>query len=544
MKRSAFKEIITFFFISVAVCVPLSSEPRNALLIANGAYEYYSSLRTPVQEGRELKKTLEKLGFTVTLIENASREKMIDTLVDFGYLLEKGGIGFFHYGGHAVQVDGKNYLIPVNADIPDERRVSSRGVAVDEVMKNMQADTNIVVLDACRNNPLPAAVGRTAARGLALVMQKPKNSIIVYSADAGRVAHDGVFTPILTRRLLEEKELIAILRDVRREVSQQTNGEQNPKSDDGLMDEVYLAGYASPAAVQGQKSAAANNDEKAKEEVARLIDESISKDTAASVSGGFVVPPQLSVKTAPQDFSPDGDGKNDELNIQLTYADAVAVKRWAFQVNDPNGNPFWSMSGESSVPKSINWNGRGNNGELVQSAMHYPYTFTVSNALGATGTVTGMIETGILVIPVGDALRIVVPSLIFRSDHADFKTESAPGKRDGITKEQAAHNERVLNQVVQVLNKYKKYRVTIVGHANRMTDDEREETEDNPRLWGSALIPLSKQRAEFVKAYLIRNKVKAERLSADGKGGREPVVSPKDAKNRWKNRRIEFILTK
>lgn len=237
MKKNSFFLCITFLSFS------LFAEPRNALLIANAKYKTFSSLATPVKEARELKKTLEKLDFKVVLVENANREKMNDALLDFEEVLKlKGGTAFFHYGGHAVQVNGKNYLIPVEADIPDERRVSSRAVDVDEVMQSMQGDTNIVILDACRNNPLPAASGRSATRGLVLAPTKPKNSIIVYSAAAGMVAQDGVFTPILTKKLLEKKELLTVLREVRREVGKMTNGEQNPANYESLTSEIHLAG--------------------------------------------------------------------------------------------------------------------------------------------------------------------------------------------------------------------------------------------------------------------------------------------------------------
>lgn len=221
------------------------AEKRNALLIANGKYKSFGNLATPVKEAKDLKKSLEKLGFTVTIVENGGKEKISDSLYDFQQKLEKsGGIGFFHYGGHAVQVNGKNYIIPVDADIPDERRVASRAVDVDEVMASMQADTNIIILDACRNNPLPASSGRSATRGLVLTEYKPKNSIIIYSAQPGKVAQDGIFTPILTEKLLEKKSLADVLMDVRRTVRSRTNNEQSPGEYNELESMVYLAGFA------------------------------------------------------------------------------------------------------------------------------------------------------------------------------------------------------------------------------------------------------------------------------------------------------------
>ena len=236
------KKLLSCIFV-VVLSLSLFAENRNALLIANSNYKTLGNLATPVNEAKALQKSLEKVGFTVTVIENGSREKMMDSLYEFQKTLEKkGGLGFFHYGGHAVQVNGKNYLIPVDADIPDERKVSSRTIDFDEVLISMQADTNIVILDACRNNPLPVSSGRSATRGLAIVTTKPKNSIIVFSAESGKVAQDGVFTPILTEKLLEPKTFTEILMDVRREVLKRTNMEQNPEETGRLTENIYLAG--------------------------------------------------------------------------------------------------------------------------------------------------------------------------------------------------------------------------------------------------------------------------------------------------------------
>ena len=153
-----------------------------------------------------------------------------------------------------------------------------------------------------------------------------------------------------------------------------------------------------------------------------------------------------------------------------------------------------------------------------------------------------------LVIRDGDLLKMAVPSIIFRSDSADFKVQEldSSGKviKSGITKEQADNNERVLKRIAEILNKFKDYKVTIQGHANRVTDNEAEETEDNMRLWGPALIPLSARRAEYVKQYLVGKGVSDSRLSTEGKGGTELVVDYKDKDNNWKNRRVEFILNK
>lgn len=241
------KSFVFFLILGFSLgCVNLFSEERNALLIANDKYPF-GNLSNPVKEAKELKKPLEKLGFKVTVVENGDIDKMESSIEKFGAMLkEKGGIGFFHYGGHAIQVGGKNYLIPANTQMTTENQIRRLSLDLDELMEKMQAETNIVILDACRNNPLPSSTRSVATRGLVLSSVKPKNSIIVYSADAGNVAQDGVFTPILTKKLLEKKSLHSILMDVRSEVYEKTDGQQTPKNDDGLMKEIYLAGLAIP----------------------------------------------------------------------------------------------------------------------------------------------------------------------------------------------------------------------------------------------------------------------------------------------------------
>ncbi len=264
-----------------------------------------------------------------------------------------------------------------------------------------------------------------------------------------------------------------------------------------------------------------------------------------AVSSAFictVTPPKLTVKTAPRYFSPDNDGEDDDLYIQLKGSSTVPLKNWSFTVKDPeNGKQFWSINGKSTITERIVWDGRGNNGELVQSAMDYPYVFTATDTLGMTSTVEGKISVDVLVIRAGDVLKMAVPSIIFRSDAADFKT--ADEAKGGITAEQKANNERVLKRIASILNKFNTYTVTIEGHANNVSGTETEENEDTA-LYGKALKPLSQERAEFVKNELKKNGVDSARLTAVGRGGSQPVVARSDKDNWWKNRRVEFILNK
>lgn len=278
-------------------------------------------------------------------------------------------------------------------------------------------------------------------------------------------------------------------------------------------------------------------------------------DTATGVFISCVTPPKLSVKTKPKYFSPDNDGEDDDLFINLKREnEIVPIKDWSLKIYAPDpkdpekkGPLFWTTGGKSSLAEQIIWDGRSNSGELVQSAMDYPYAFTVTDTLGMTSTVEGKIEIDILVVKVGNRLKMAVPSIIFRSDAADFgvRVVDASGKvvKSGITPAQAATNERVLKRIAEILNKFKSYEVTIEGHANSQSGTRIEEEQDTTQ-YGPGLLKLSKQRAEFVKSQLKSYGVKGDRLNTAGKGGTEPIVNRTDSENNWKNRRVEFILDK
>jgi uncharacterized caspase-like protein len=197
-----FAVICSFLFFVSIIGADVAAESRTALVIGNSDYHHFPTLDRPRQEAKAMEESLDRLGFEVITVIDGSREAIFDSLYRFEEKLRaKGGLALFHYGGHGVQVDGVNYLIPVDADIPDERRVRTRAVNIDEVIGTLEmagSKTNIIILDACRDNPLPRA-SRSASRGLASVTKQPPDSIIVYAADAGTTARDGLFTPTLLK---------------------------------------------------------------------------------------------------------------------------------------------------------------------------------------------------------------------------------------------------------------------------------------------------------------------------------------------------------
>ncbi len=256
-------------------------------------------------------------------------------------------------------------------------------------------------------------------------------------------------------------------------------------------------------------------------------------------------PPVLSVKIAPEFFSPDNDGIDDDCFITLGGKSTSKFASWNFTINYPEStgknSAFWKTSGGEKITPQITWDGLSNTSrerdgkaERVQSAMDYPYTFTATDSLGMTTSASGIIPVDILVIRDGNNLKMAVPSIIFRANNADFKT-AAEAKGSQVTKEQAANNVRVLKRVGEILKKFPDYTVTVVGHANRTGAAGEDEI----------LLNLSDKRAAFVKDWLVQNGgIPASRLSSQGKGASEPVAAFSDSANWWKNRRVEFILHK
>jgi formylglycine-generating enzyme len=243
------KKVICSLVLLIVVSGLVFSENKTALVVGNSAYEHFPKLSRPRQEAGLMKAALERLGFDVVYVVDGTYDQMYDALYTFERKLrQRGGTAFFHYGGHGIQVDGDNYLLPIDKYIPDERRVKSRAVQATEIVDLMAAagsDTNIIVLDACRDNPLPAATRSTSTRGLAK-LSAPVNTVVVYSAAAGAAAEDGVFTPTLLEYLeMPGLSFTDILRQTRRAVYEKTGGKQVPGSYDQLFDAIYLAGRPS-----------------------------------------------------------------------------------------------------------------------------------------------------------------------------------------------------------------------------------------------------------------------------------------------------------
>ncbi|MCX5830931.1 MAG: caspase family protein [Deltaproteobacteria bacterium] len=192
--RRALTISLVFIILSSIPVVHAASENRTALVIGNGGYET-GPLRNPVNDAADVATSLQRLGFQVTLLKNASRRTMEEAILEFGRSLKRlKGVGLFYYAGHGMQIgSGANYLIPVGTRIDKESDVQFEAVNAEKVLAEMaNADNglNIVLLDACRDNPFSRSF-RSVGRGLAIVSNAPSGSFISYSTGANQIARDG-----------------------------------------------------------------------------------------------------------------------------------------------------------------------------------------------------------------------------------------------------------------------------------------------------------------------------------------------------------------
>ena len=174
---------------SYAMAEPMAVEQRVALVIGNAAYKT-SPLSNPVNDAGDMAAKLTKLGFDVTLKTNAGQREMNRAITEFGERLKPGGVALFYYAGHGIQAKGRNYLIPVDADIKSASSIFSEAVDVDQLLEQLApARVSMVLLDACRNNPFERSF-RGSAGGLAQI-DAPKGTFIAYATSPGKVAADG-----------------------------------------------------------------------------------------------------------------------------------------------------------------------------------------------------------------------------------------------------------------------------------------------------------------------------------------------------------------
>ncbi|HRP95464.1 MAG TPA: caspase family protein [Rhodocyclaceae bacterium] len=227
---------------------------RLALVIGNADYDF-APLRNPVNDARAMADTLERLGFDVIRIENANLGAMLDAIRRFTLKARSSDVRLFYYAGHGVQVDGRNYLIPIGSEIRSDDEISRKSAdmsALVDQLGRLHGGLNILILDACRNNPFKDAAFKTAdgrlirfrgstQSGLA-AMEAPQGTLVAFSTAPGAVAMDGqnYRNSLYTRHLLDHiatpgLPVEQMFKRVRIAVAQETRRLQIPWESSSLM---------------------------------------------------------------------------------------------------------------------------------------------------------------------------------------------------------------------------------------------------------------------------------------------------------------------
>ena len=214
-------------------------EKRLALVIGNANYEK-GALKNPVNDARLIASTLDSLDFDVILKENVeTRTEFIRAIREFGTKRPDYDVAFVYYAGHGIQVDDENFLLPTKEEFSSEEDVLDFAVSVQNVMRYLKSQTNevnILILDACRDNPFESTWNTTRSlkgQGLAKI-PPPTGSLIAFSTDSGQTAPDGdgvnsIYSISLSKNmLLNETSIDQVFRNVRSEVLEKTNQAQRP----------------------------------------------------------------------------------------------------------------------------------------------------------------------------------------------------------------------------------------------------------------------------------------------------------------------------
>ncbi len=251
MKLASLAFIVAVALISNGVAL---ADKRVALVVGNSNYRSTTPLRTPLNDATDVANTLERLGFDVVRGIDLDYAGMREEVKVFAEHLSGADVGLFYYAGHGLQVSGKNYLIPIDADIKAAPDLDFGAIDLDLVLRNMEreAPINIVFLDACRNNPLTGNLAKSmgtrsgaVTRGLARV-ESGVGTLIAFATQPGNVALDGAgrnspFAAALLKAIEQPGLPISdIMISVRRDVLRETDNRQVPWDSSSLTGQFYF----------------------------------------------------------------------------------------------------------------------------------------------------------------------------------------------------------------------------------------------------------------------------------------------------------------
>ncbi len=256
----------------IAVTTQAMAERRVALVVGNAQYAHTQALPNPRNDAQDMAEQLRRLGFEVTVGYDLDQVNFARTIDTFARALEGADVGLFFYAGHGLQINEKNYLVSSEAKLDSAFLVPSETIELDAIIRLMESKTatNLIFLDACRNNPLAdnlkrslASVSRSTSlgRGLARVEPGSRDTLVAFSAAPGQEAADGQgrhspFTASLLRRMPQPGlEVSVMLKEVAADVREETRNAQRPQQVSDMTRTFYFVN-AEPAAPAAAKAAA------------------------------------------------------------------------------------------------------------------------------------------------------------------------------------------------------------------------------------------------------------------------------------------------
>jgi len=316
--------VIVALILVVQVGASAHAEARLALVIGNSAYQSTTPLANPLNDARDMAAALRTAGFSVIEALDADKHKFDGALRDFADQLSRADVALFFYAGHGLQVGLQNYLVPIDAKLERERDLEFEAVKLEFVLRQMEIDregkTTIVILDACRDNPLARNLARTmgtrsaaVGRGLAAA-PTGLGTFIAYSTQPGNVALDGdgrnsPFTAALVKHMgARGRNLPAIMIEVRNDVVGVTGGKQVPWDHSALTGDFYFrpaAGLPTPGVVAPALSGLSADIAALQERLRVLEEEAKKREAAAKVAQPdkvAAVPPVTPKPTTPKEL--------------------------------------------------------------------------------------------------------------------------------------------------------------------------------------------------------------------------------------------------
>ncbi len=251
--------------LTFSICPQLSAAAemrRMALLVGNADY-YFAPLKNPLNDANDLGRELAAIGFETRVLENPDYAQFRDAIANFYDRVgeDSNTLSVFYYAGHAVQMNNVNYLIAVDSKIVDQQTLIDGSISINDLLRDMQQTRNgqnLIILDACRDNPFKAIKADDQSRGVAMPddevrelqqglapVEAPAGTIIAYATAPGGVAKDGkgrngTYTRYLLEHLTEQRPVEEVFKRVRKDVMRASRGEQIPWEHSSLSKSVYF----------------------------------------------------------------------------------------------------------------------------------------------------------------------------------------------------------------------------------------------------------------------------------------------------------------